>query len=205
MLQRTHAADVGQRILTFSLPLEWAGRASVVGNFNDWTPGALPFAAVGDGAEASVSLPDDYTAVFRYLGEGGHWFDEPEADHIDGGGSVVWGLERDEVAFAVAVPEPREAAWVATPAGQVDAEASDPRPPSPAERSVAVAEKKRRKMAERAEKAAEKARRKASDLAAKVAKAGDKQRKAAARMAKEAERRAQKDAERRSAKKAKKK
>ena len=168
MLQRTLLADAGRRILTFTLPAEWAGRASVVGNFNDWTPGALAFEAVGDVAEASVSLPQDYTAVFRYLGEGGHWFDEPEADRVDGGGSVVLGVEPAEVA-----------------------EAS----PSPAERAVEVAEKKRRKAEEKALKAVEKARRRSSDLAAKVAKAADKQRKAAARVAKEAERQARKAAE----------
>ena len=88
MLHRS-PARAGLRTLTFTLPLEWAGRASVVGNFNDWTPGRLTLSADGDVARASVELPDDYIAVFRYLGEGDHWFDEPEADFIDAGASVI--------------------------------------------------------------------------------------------------------------------
>ena len=69
MLHRS-PARAGLRTLTFTLPLEWAGRASVVGNFNDWMPGRLTLSADGDVARASVELPDDYIAVFRYLGEG---------------------------------------------------------------------------------------------------------------------------------------
>lgn len=192
MLQRTRAADVGQRILTFSLPLEWAGRASVVGNFNDWTPGVLPLEAVGDTAEASVMLPENYNAVFRYLGDGDHWFDEPQADFIDGGGSVVMGVEPDEVAFAVAGSGTgEEPARVAT----AEPAASEQRLPSAAERSVTVTEKNRLKAEQRAGRAADKARKKASDLTAKVAKAADKQRKAAERVAREAQRQAKKAAE----------
>ena len=47
MLHRS-PARAGLRTLTFTLPLEWAGRASVVGNFNDWTPGRLTLSADGD-------------------------------------------------------------------------------------------------------------------------------------------------------------
>lgn len=201
MLQRTRAAVAGRRILTFSLPLEWAGRASVVGNFNDWTPGALPLQEVGGAAEASVELADDYIAVFRYLGEGDHWFDEPDADFVDGGGSVVLGEEPGEEAVAVAGASEEEAEWVVSPA---EPAASAPRLPSAAERSVEVAGKKRRKAEEKAARAEEKARKKASDLAAKVKKAAEKQRKAAERVAKENAKQAAKDAAKQ-AKKAKKK
>lgn len=89
MLTRSPASVPGHRTLTFTLPAEWADRVSVVGNFNDWTPGQLTLVADGDVARASVVVANDYTAVFRYLGEGDHWFDEPEADHVDAGGSVV--------------------------------------------------------------------------------------------------------------------
>jgi hypothetical protein len=37
----------------------------------------------------SVTLPAGTTVRFRYLGEDGHWFDEPEADAVDADGSVV--------------------------------------------------------------------------------------------------------------------
>ena len=193
MLQRSRAADTGQRILTFSLPLDWAGRASVVGNFNDWTPGALPLVAVGDVAEASVVLPDDYIAVFRYLGEGDHWFDEPEADYVDAGASVVLGVEPmgpdPDVAVAVAGGAAEEAEWVATP----DPGASALQ--SPAERAVGVTDKKRRKADEKVARAVDRKRRKATDLTAKVKKADEKQRKAAERVAKEQAKEARKLAE----------
>ena len=53
MLHRS-PARAGLRTLTFTLPLEWAGRASVVGNFNDWTPGRLTLSAERDVARWSV-------------------------------------------------------------------------------------------------------------------------------------------------------
>jgi hypothetical protein len=36
-----------------------------------------------------VTVPAGTTVCFRYLGENGHWFDEPEADAIESEGSVV--------------------------------------------------------------------------------------------------------------------
>lgn len=171
MLLRTPARP-GHRTLTFTLPAEWAGRVSVVGNFNDWTPGRLTLERVGDAAVASVELPNDYIAVFRYLGEGDHWFDEPDADVVDGGGSVV-----------LAGPD-------------VDAH-----PLSPAVKAKKVGKKRRAREEEAARKAAEEARKKSKKLADKVTKAAHKQRKAAARMVEERERMARKAA-RKAAKKA---
>lgn len=163
MLHRTPAARAGRRTLTFTLPAEWAGRVSVVGNFNDWTPGRLTLERVGDAAVASVELPNEYVAVFRYLAEGDHWFDEPDADFVDGGGSVV-----------LAGPD-------------VDAH-----PLSPAVKAKKVGKKRRAREAEKAAKAAEEARKKSKKLADKVRKAARKQRKAAEKVAEERERMARK-------------
>ncbi|MBB1499908.1 hypothetical protein H5397_00410 [Propioniciclava sp. MC1683] len=185
MLHRS-PARAGLRTLTFTLPLEWAGRASVVGNFNDWTPGRLTLSADGDVARASVELPDDYIAVFRYLGEGDHWFDEPEADMVDGGGSVVW-----PEPWASGVVEVEDAPEAGEPAPAKDAA---PRKPSPAEKAKKVGKKRREREEEKAREAAEEARKKSRKLADKVAKASDKQRKAAERVARERERMAAKQA-----------
>jgi 1,4-alpha-glucan branching enzyme len=72
--------------VTFVLPQD-AGQdiVSVVGDFNDWSPGEHAFQARPDGTRAvSVLLPAGSVCAFRYLGEDGRWFDEPEPDAHDG-------------------------------------------------------------------------------------------------------------------------
>lgn len=88
MLKSVRDAASGGRKITFTLP---AGSdvVSVVGNFNDWTPGVHVFRNRGEKRSVSVVVPADYIAVFRYLGEGGVWFDEPEASYVDAGASVL--------------------------------------------------------------------------------------------------------------------
>ena len=184
MLLRSVGPRAGFRTLTFSLPLEWAGRVSVVGNFNDWTPGHLTLQAAGEVARVSVELPNNYIAVFRYLAEGDHWFDEPEADVVDGGGSVVFGVEE-----AVA-DEPQ-------PTASGDGPEAEATVLSPAQKAKKIGNKRR----EREEaKAIEKARAKQKKLADTVTQAAQKQRKAAERVAKERERMAQKLAKKKSKK-----
>ncbi len=77
--------------VTFSLPLDNPdGSVSVVGDFNDWTPGATVLVKRANGTRsASVTLAGGTKARFRYLGENGHWFDDPEADVVDHEGSVI--------------------------------------------------------------------------------------------------------------------
>lgn len=77
--------------LTFVLPAaEPAGRVSVVGDFNDWTPGAHELRKRSNGTRSvSVSLPKGSTVRFRYLGENGVWFDDPEAEQTSEGGLVT--------------------------------------------------------------------------------------------------------------------
>lgn len=151
MLHRTPASRPGYRTLTFSLPGDHpAGRVSVVGNFNEWRPGRTPLLpSAGGVVSASVTLPDDYVVAFRYLGENGWWFDEPEADHVDDGASLVWAVEEH--------PDADEAA-----------RALRRRLLSPAEAAVRRAEKRKRaaqKAARTAEKAADKADRRRRDAA----------------------------------------
>lgn len=77
--------------LTFAIPADAAsGNVSVVGDFNDWTPGTHVLRRRSNGTlSAAVPVRPGSTLRFRYLGENGHWFDEPDADHIDSHGSVV--------------------------------------------------------------------------------------------------------------------
>jgi 1,4-alpha-glucan branching enzyme len=72
----------GKTRITFVLPKdEPAGTVSVVGDFNDWTPGTHTLVRRSNGTRSVGVAVEPGTAYrFRYLGENGHWFDEPEAD-----------------------------------------------------------------------------------------------------------------------------
>ncbi len=77
--------------LTFAIPADVVeGTVSVVGDFNDWTPGAHVLRRRSNGTySAAVTVSPGCTLRFRYLGENGHWFDDPDADRIDSQGCVV--------------------------------------------------------------------------------------------------------------------
>ncbi|MFH5823868.1 isoamylase early set domain-containing protein [Georgenia sp. AZ-5] len=77
--------------LTFSLPANHpAGAVSVVGDFNDWTPGAHPLRKRSNGTmSASVTVPAGSRVRFRYLGTDGHWFDDPDAHLVTAEGSEL--------------------------------------------------------------------------------------------------------------------
>lgn len=77
--------------LTFVLPLtEPACRVSVVGDFNEWTPGVHELRKRSNGTRSvSVAVPKGSTVRFRYLGEDGLWFDDPEADELTHDGGLV--------------------------------------------------------------------------------------------------------------------
>jgi 1,4-alpha-glucan branching enzyme len=64
--------------VTFALPLsEPAGEVSVVGDFNDWNPHAHQLRKRANQMRSvSVTVPTGSTLRFRYLAEGGHWFDD---------------------------------------------------------------------------------------------------------------------------------
>lgn len=88
MLERA-SAKRGTKI-TFVLPETGEQSVSVVGDFNDWTPGAHVFQPREDGTRAvSAVLPKGQVFAFRYLAEGGRWFDDEAADHHDGRNGLI--------------------------------------------------------------------------------------------------------------------
>jgi hypothetical protein len=61
------------------------GRAGVRGgDLNDWTPGVHTLVRRRNGTRSvKVALPEGRTYRFRYLAEGGGWFDGPQVEHHD--------------------------------------------------------------------------------------------------------------------------
>lgn len=86
MIKLSATKATGPKI-TFVLPAaEPAGRVSVVGDFNDWTPGTHELRKRSNGTRSvSVAVPAGSSFTFRYLGENGHWFDDPDAEAHDHG------------------------------------------------------------------------------------------------------------------------
>ena len=59
------------------------GPVSAVGTFNDWVPGAHKLVRRNNGTRSvSVAVPAGQAIKFRYLGAGGVWFDDEDADVI---------------------------------------------------------------------------------------------------------------------------
>jgi 1,4-alpha-glucan branching enzyme len=76
--------------VTFVLDDTDPGQVSVVGDFNDWTPGTHVFRKRSNGMRSvSMTLPAGEPVRFRYLAEDGRWFDEPAADAHDQHGSLL--------------------------------------------------------------------------------------------------------------------
>jgi 1,4-alpha-glucan branching enzyme len=77
--------------VTFVLPAaEPAGAVSVVGDFNDWNPYAHPLRKRANGIRSAVvTLPAGTTLRFRYLADGGVWFDDDAAGPRDGQGTTI--------------------------------------------------------------------------------------------------------------------
>ncbi|MBZ9593891.1 MULTISPECIES: isoamylase early set domain-containing protein [Streptomyces] len=84
MLERTMRKDRTE--VTFVLPVDVPpGPVSVVGDFNDWQPGAHPLKDRQDGKRAvTVELPGENTYAFRYLAAGDYWFNDEGAGDRDG-------------------------------------------------------------------------------------------------------------------------
>jgi 1,4-alpha-glucan branching enzyme len=86
---RVKKAPAGVTV-TFVLDDTVPGPVSVVGDFNDWTPGTHVVRKRSNGTRSvSVTLPAGRPVHFRYLAEGGHWFDDPAADGRDEHGSLL--------------------------------------------------------------------------------------------------------------------
>ena len=89
MIKRARLFGPKTRV-TFSLPVDQPdGEVSVVGSFNDWTPGRHQLLPRRNGLRSvSVTLPPgEYR--FRYLATGGVWFDDQAADGIDRDAGVI--------------------------------------------------------------------------------------------------------------------
>ena len=93
MIKQSRDRATGGRRITFVLPADRpSGRVSVVGTFNDWTPGTHELRKRSNGTRsASVTVPAGASIRFRYLGEHGAWFDEPDADAVTHEGSLLHG------------------------------------------------------------------------------------------------------------------
>lgn len=86
MIKTTKPGRDGTVRITFVLPAdEPSGPVSVVGDFNDWNPYAHPLRRRANGTRSAVvTLLAGATLRFRYLAEGGVWFDDETAPARDG-------------------------------------------------------------------------------------------------------------------------
>ncbi len=77
--------------VTFALPAdEPRGAVSVVGDFNGWNPFAHPLRRRANGTRsAAVTVPAGRMLRFRYLAEGGIWFDDETVPARDGQGASI--------------------------------------------------------------------------------------------------------------------
>ena len=71
--------DTERLKVTFAVPAEGVdGDVAVVGDFNGWDPTIHPLRRCEDWLKASVVLEPGQRYRFRYLAEGGRWFNDPE-------------------------------------------------------------------------------------------------------------------------------
>ncbi|MFI6743866.1 isoamylase early set domain-containing protein [Nonomuraea sp. NPDC050451] len=90
MIRQGEPTEDGLVDVTFTLPPDIPGHVSVVGDFNHWDPYAHPMQRSQYGAHTAViALPQGTSICFRYLAEGGHWLDDPDADARDEHGCIV--------------------------------------------------------------------------------------------------------------------
>jgi hypothetical protein len=141
----------GSTIVIFSLSKDaHEGPVSVVGSFNDWTPGHHHLEPQDGGTiAAEVIVPDDSELHFRYLGSGGVWFDDEDADEITATGSVLYlrpsPIAADDEAVAADQSPNRDAPVEATatattePGETVVAETLDAPAETPRHRTLAEA------------------------------------------------------------------
>jgi 1,4-alpha-glucan branching enzyme len=91
MVKTTKFGRDGMIRVTFSLPADKPGEAvSVVGDFNDWDPFAHPLRRRANRTRSvSVTVPAGSTLRFRYLAEGGRWFDDETIPAADGRDAII--------------------------------------------------------------------------------------------------------------------
>lgn len=81
MIKKKRQKD-GTTRLTFSVEDERP--VSVVGDFNGWDPLAHPLVRRSNGTRSvAVNIPAGSSVRFRYLADGGEFFDDPQADGVE--------------------------------------------------------------------------------------------------------------------------
>jgi hypothetical protein len=91
LIKTTKPGRDGSVRITFALPIDEPGGAvSVVGSFNDWNPLTHPLRKRANRTRsAAVTVQAGTTLHFRYLAEGGVWFDDESVPAQDGRGAAI--------------------------------------------------------------------------------------------------------------------
>jgi 1,4-alpha-glucan branching enzyme len=91
LIKTTKPGRNGTVRVTFTLPADEPGGAvSVVGDFNGWDPFAHPLRRRANGTRSTaVTVPAGSMLRFRYLAEGGVWFDDETAPARDSQGASI--------------------------------------------------------------------------------------------------------------------
>jgi 1,4-alpha-glucan branching enzyme len=86
MIKKVNKQSSDRVKVTFVLPEDhpYKGDISVVGDFNDWTPGEHRLIRRSNHTfSTNVLLPEDGRYAFRYYSEEDGWIDEDEADDYE--------------------------------------------------------------------------------------------------------------------------
>ena len=89
MIKKVNKQSSDRVKVTFVLPEDhpYEGEVSVVGDFNDWTPGEHRFVRRSNQTySTNVLLPEDARYAFRYYSEEDGWINEEEADDFEPNG-----------------------------------------------------------------------------------------------------------------------
>jgi hypothetical protein len=91
LIKTTKPGQDGTVRVTFALPIDEPGGAvSVVGNFNNWNPFTHPLRKRANRTRsAAVTVQAGSTLHFRYLAEGGVWFDDESVPAQEGRGAAI--------------------------------------------------------------------------------------------------------------------
>ena len=91
LIKTSRPGQDGKVRVTFALPAdEPSGAVSVVGSFNEWDPFAHPLRRRANRTRsAAVTVQAGSTLHFRYLAEGGVWFDDETAPAGHGPDAVI--------------------------------------------------------------------------------------------------------------------